>query len=393
MYFETELSSEALIAICVNLIAALFLATLYRSRIMRVTRHQRQNRPDDGQPPLAYPSISIIVYTKDNPEGLATLLPELFSQDYPAGFEVIVTTDGRSETASDIVTRLSTEHRNLRLTYVPDEAHALSRKKLALTLGIKSAHNNYVLLTTADAILPSEHWLTLIGRHFAEGKDVVIGHSRPLDTKRGGNGKPLTAFDSLYDKTTYLSSAIARRPYRGSAGNIAFRRQLFFDNNGFAESVGYHHGEDDIFVSKIATGANCVTELDPQSQIAIKCHDLKSRHHDFRQQHRFTGRYVSKRSRRFFNAGPAAAWTWAASAAYLGAVFYPNLLPVAIAIVTGTVWMAVTAVAWKSAAVALGIKIKGWTAPFLMMIHPIYNLQYRFRAKSFSDRNYTWSKP
>lgn len=392
MYFDIDLSPLILLLAGISVIATLYLATVYRARIMKVARLRKRSIPDRDERHDSMPDISIIVYTKENAGNLPTMLTGLLAQDYPAGFEIIVANDGRSETASDTVTRMSVTHRNLKLTYVPDEAHALSRKKLAITLGIKAARNDYVLLTSADTIVPSDRWLSLIGRHFANGKEVVIGHAHPVDRKNG-NGKPMTAYDILHDAVTYLSAAATGHPYRGSAVNLAFRRQLFFDNKGFAESVGYHHGEDDIFVSKIATPSNCAVELAPQAQVAIKCHDLKSRHHDYKLQHRFTGHYVSKRSRRFFSTGPIMSWLWAASAIAAGIISFPNILPATAAVVTAAGWMITIGIAWKSAATALGIKISGWITPLMMMFHPAYNLLYRLKAKSFSDRNYTWSKP
>lgn len=226
MIYEIDLSPLTVALLAVNVVAALFLCTVYRGRIRRVVNHGRSLRCPGRDEQLSYPGISVIVYDRDSTESLSRLLPDLLTQDYPADFEVIVVTDGRSEAASDMVNMFSAEYRNLRLTFVPDEAHALSRKKLAITLGMKAAKYDYVLLTDADVIVQSRGWLLSIGRHFAEGKEVVIGHAYPVD-RQGRSGVSTVAFDSLADAVTALSSAIGGRPYRGSEKNLALKRSLF----------------------------------------------------------------------------------------------------------------------------------------------------------------------
>ena len=109
---------------------------------------------------------------------LTRLLPRLLEQRYEPGFEVIVVNEGGSVATSDVVSMLASQHRNLYLTYTPDGARSLSRKKLALMLGIKAAQNRVVVHTMATATITSPLWLASIMRHFSDPSvEVVLGKS------------------------------------------------------------------------------------------------------------------------------------------------------------------------------------------------------------------------
>lgn len=375
----------------VGLIAALYLILVYRRRIVSVVRHHRQAsrlQSADGKA-FMVPAMSVIVYCKDSARALEKLLPEILNQNLDVPFEVIVATDGRSDQAEDVVKLLAAEHKNLRMTYVPDEAHALSRKKLAVTLGVKAARYDYVVLTDAHATVSSYDWLRLIGRHFAEGKEVVIGTSYPVDARKEGG---MTRFNMLADKVTYLSGAIAGNAYRGSECNLAFRRQLFFDNNGFTESVGLHHGIDDIFLSRIVRDGNYGVELSGQAQTGYTV-PARGSYRNERVRHEFTGRKLSKGSRRLMGLGSLCMWLWLAATVAAGVMLWPAVLPLCVLVAAGIVWIGVTAAAWCAAAKVLHVPVSGWMMPVYLFVRPLTTQWMRLAGHRHRSANYTWAKP
>ncbi len=371
-----------------SLFATLWLSIVYCRRISSIRRHARTASEEI---PSSLPDISIIVYSKDSSKGLAKMLPQVLAQEYAGQLEVIVTTDGRSPYAEDVVKLLSPEHRNLRMTYVPDEAHALSRRKLAMTLGMKAARFDCVLLTDANCIVSSPRWLSLMARHFANGKEVVIGACNPIGAI-DEHESASAAFNTLADSVTYLSSAVAGTPYRGNEHNLAFLRRKFFDNHGFAKSVGYHHGIDDIFISQIADKTNTSVEISPEAILDIRCQSLSTRHQIDKLQHLFTGRYVSRGSRRLFGFSSAMMWLWLGATVALGTLGRPNVLPLASSTVFGITWIVIATVRWRRAAATLGIRVNAALLPVLIFARPFSNLIYRIRARFSRSANYTWAK-
>lgn len=407
VYFDLDFLTDYLVTglLCIAALAALWIALPYCLRIASIRRfarlhnaHQAAGAAEDDSEeaavegiPAELPDLSVIVYSKDSSAGLARLLPQLLEQDYPGRFEVIVTNDGQSTHAEGVVTLLSAKYRNLRMTYVPDEAHALSRPKLAMTLGVKAARYDYVLMTNANVVAPSKSWLALMARHFAEGKEVVIGVCDPVGPE-GAPEKPMAAFNTLADTATYLVAAIAGKPYRGNAFNMAFLRRKFFDNHGFAKAVGFHHGIDDIFLSQIADGDNTAVEITPQAIAELECHDVRVHHLISKMQHLFTGKHVSRGSRRFFGFGSLMAWVWLAATVGAGVLSFPNLLPLCISVGIGIAWMIVAAVTWRRCGRALGIKAGVGFLAVRMFARPISNMIYKLRSRSSKSSNYTWAK-
>ena len=156
-------------------VCALLLAAILFFRVRNVAEYRRRadsERPD--KPDADYLPVSVIVYSQSESESLAELLPMLLKQDYPAAFEVIVVNDGESVDVRDTVSLLRASHPNLYLTFTPQGVVNLSRKKLALTLGIKAARYDVVALTTAAVEIESTQWLRRRMRPFGSDSPVAL---------------------------------------------------------------------------------------------------------------------------------------------------------------------------------------------------------------------------
>ena len=124
-----------------------------------------------------FPAVSVIVCARNEHENLHNYLPSLLSQDYP-NYEVIVMDDSSEDDTEILLERLSRQHSNLYHTFVPKGARVLSNKKLALTIGIKAAHHDYILLTDADCRPESKYWIREMMQGFAQtNTEIVLGFS------------------------------------------------------------------------------------------------------------------------------------------------------------------------------------------------------------------------
>ena len=196
MQFTFELSAPVIIMLCTAALCVAFITLYYCPRVARIGRRNRADnlrasglKVEYGEP---LPEVSVVVYAQDQAEQLSRLLPQLLEQDYPSPFEVIVVNEGQSEATEEAVAPLVCRYRNLYLTYTPDGARNLSRKKLALTLGIKAARYPVVAIVDADTSVNSARWLRIIGSHFLNPAcEVVIGGTKwdaADDDMRGHGG-------------------------------------------------------------------------------------------------------------------------------------------------------------------------------------------------------------
>ena len=296
--------------------AMAWLLTVYAGRLNLISRHraQSQTRPEDS----AYPPVSVIVHSRDNSRGLARILPQILGQEYPAAFEVIVINDGSTSDTTDVVNLLANTHKNLHITFVPDKARNLSRKKLGISLGVKAASHPYVVLTTAECTIPSATWLKAMATPFAQGFGVSLGTAHITGLKHAAD-----RFDMAQTEAIWLSAVLSEHPYRGTGYNIGYKRELFFEAKGFSKSLTMRHGDDDLFIRQIVTPDNCAVVLTGDSIVEVNYSNPSRELNEMRLRHSFTARFLPKGSSWLFGFSSLMLWLWLA-ATVTGIVFLPS---------------------------------------------------------------------
>ncbi|MDE6490447.1 MAG: glycosyltransferase, partial [Muribaculaceae bacterium] len=313
----------------------------------------------------------------------------IFAQDYPAPLEVIVVNDGKNEEVKDAVTRLQTHHRNLHITFTPMQARNLSRKKLAVTVGIKAARHDTILLTDDSCMPSSDAWLKSMCVPLADPvTEIVIGHSRHTT-----DDSPSRTFSRAADATVYLSAALRGRPYRGDGHNLAYRRDTFFRNKGFSRSLNLHDGDDDIFINEVASQRNTAVAL---STDAIISTDAGNSAKSYRQEcirRAFTARFLRKGARRFFGWSSTMMWLWVGLSAAACVISCPDMTGCAIvAAETLLLWIPI-ALTWHRTIKTLeGRTVPVISIPFRLMWRPMRNMRYRISSRRHRSDHYTWTK-
>lgn len=389
---ELELSPLLIALAAVMITSALYLLLGFRRYIYSVRRRVAA----DSLQPLpeslsSYPPLSVIVYSEDDAANLEILLPQILEQDYPAPFEVIVVNDGQVDATKDVIARLEQRYSNLYMTFTPLESRALSRKKLALTLGIKAAKYGIVVNTSSCCQVPSPLWLRSIGSRFSSSTDIVFGYAAPCSMDDTPHPRArLHAFDQVRSSIEWLSWAIAGRPYRGTCHNIAYRRELFFRNKGFSRSLDLKWGDDDVFVSEVANRDNTVTQLSQSAMLLEVQSAPASAHRVEKLRRNYTASRLRHHARLFFSTYSWAWWILFGSALGLGVFGWPSIIPAAVGVVTLlTVWTIIM-VSWKRTSIALWSRPLLFTVPWFMFIHPFHTLYYNFKGHGSRGANLTW---
>jgi glycosyltransferase involved in cell wall biosynthesis len=202
--------------------------------------------------------VSVIICAKNERDNLLEFLPNYLSQDYPI-FEIIVVNDSSVDDTDDVLRAFALQYKTLKIVNVPDTDRFYGSKKFALTLGIKAAQYDHVLLTDADCKPSSPNWIRLMSQ-YAKKKGVVLGFGA-YERKKGLLNK-LIRFETFYTALQYLSFSQAKLPYMGVGRNLGYQSELFFKNKGFAS---HHHilsGDDDLFINEIANRKNTQIVID-----------------------------------------------------------------------------------------------------------------------------------
>jgi glycosyltransferase involved in cell wall biosynthesis len=197
--------------------------------------------------------VSVIVCAHDEEENLKELIPALLSQDH-FEFEVIIVDDRSNDNTFDLLLAETSKDHRLRMVHVNrTPAHADS-KKWALTLGIRAARYEWILLTDADCRPAGNRWISTMSSSFGSGIDFVLGYS-PYTPARGLLNA-FIRFETLLTGMQFLSFAIFGLPYMGVGRNMAYRRSRFLAVKGFNAVLGVTGGDDDLLVNKHARRSN-----------------------------------------------------------------------------------------------------------------------------------------
>jgi glycosyltransferase involved in cell wall biosynthesis len=206
--------------------------------------------------------VSVIICAKNEEENLRNFLPLVLEQEYP-DFEVIVINDASVDDTTILLDNFKKKYSNLRTTFVPQDTTNISTKKLGLTLGIKAAKNELLLFTDADCRPASKEWLSKMTRNFTSKTEFVLGYGAYNEEKTGLNH--LITYDALFIALQYLGFALAHKPYMGVGRNLAYRKETFFAQKGFAATLHLRSGDDDLLVNKAGTRKNTRVEVSRES--------------------------------------------------------------------------------------------------------------------------------
>ena len=119
----------------------------------------------------------------DNAHELEENLPAFLTQTYEPGFEVIVVDESSTDNTEDVLKLFKNDYPQLYTTFLPKPDRNITRRKLALTIGVKAAKNEWVILTDIHTTPPSEEWLKEIADCIDSTTEAMIGYYRKKGTK------------------------------------------------------------------------------------------------------------------------------------------------------------------------------------------------------------------
>lgn len=222
----------------------------------RVAFYKLRKRSRNQQHP-----VSVIVCARDEDENLARHLPGLLVQEYPSTYEVIAVNDNSVDDSKYILQELKKTFKDrLHVVELTQEAKLINGKKYPLSIGIKEANHEVMLLTDADCVPSSEHWVQKMQDAYHDGVEIVLGYGGYH--KRPGLLNKLIRFETFHSAMQYLSFALAGIPYMGVGRNLSYKKGLFFRQKGFSSINHIPGGDDDLFVNKAANRKNVAVVID-----------------------------------------------------------------------------------------------------------------------------------
>ncbi|MBS1919309.1 MAG: glycosyltransferase [Bacteroidetes bacterium] len=205
--------------------------------------------------------VSVIICARDEDENLARNLPGMLVQAYPSTYEVVVVNDNSLDDSKYILQELKKTFKSLHVVELTQEAKLIAGKKYPLSVGIREAKYEVLLLSDADCVPASEHWVEKMQNAYDEQIEIVLGYG--AYHKKKGLLNKLIRFETFHTAIQYLSYALAGIPYMGVGRNLSYKKNLFLKNKGFSSINHVPSGDDDLFINKVASKKNTAVVLDP----------------------------------------------------------------------------------------------------------------------------------
>ena len=199
-------------------------------------------QPLSGNPD-SFPFLSVIVPARNEEERLLTCLKSILQQDYPGGFELILIDDHSEDNTLLLAEKLALDSPSLSIYANPGVG-----KKAALAHGVAKARGEFIFQTDADCKL-SPSWLKAMQACF-DDKTAFVSGPIALDYI-GYFFQPLQALESMGLVIFGAGFLLAGKPNMANGANMAYRKSVFEELNGFKGVDHVASGDDELLLQKI----------------------------------------------------------------------------------------------------------------------------------------------
>lgn len=121
--------------------------------------------------------ITIVIPLDREVSGFNNLISCIFNQQYAGAIHVLIANYSGEKSVEETLLRLERDFRHLKHTNIATTTHLIDREKLAVSVGVKGARTEWVMLLDADVLPPSPNWLLEMMDAREHDCNIVVGYS------------------------------------------------------------------------------------------------------------------------------------------------------------------------------------------------------------------------
>lgn len=209
-------------------------------------------------------SVTVIVLSHNEADALRRNLPAILEQDHES-YEVIVIDMASTDNTADVLAEMESRYPHLRHSFIPTSSRYISEERMAITIGVKAALYDLILLTKADCRPRTSRWIQTMTAAFKQEKQIVLGY-----TDYAGDSLYRVrrmSFFRFFQQLMYLTWAVDHKAYRGDICNMGYRKSFFMSHKGFADDFQLVEGSGDILANYHSTINNTAVVLQHEAII------------------------------------------------------------------------------------------------------------------------------
>ncbi len=216
-----------------------------------------------------WPTAAIVIAARNEEENLPDILQDLTQLDYPEQLLQIIIVDDRStDNTWQLIEHFAELYTNIHGIQIEEKSAEMTPKKYALTQGIAQTDGEIILSTDADCRIP-QGWVKSMVKTLENGVGISVGSST-IDVQKPSFLAHYQLVDFL-GLTTANAGAIGWRFFwTGTGQNLAYKRKIFNDIDGFNPVRDRISGDDIYLVQSIGKRYGCTFNIDSDSFIKTK---------------------------------------------------------------------------------------------------------------------------
>ena len=247
-------------------------------------------------------SFSIIIPARNEEINLQQYLPAILQQNYPVSlFEVIVIDDYSTDRTAEIVLEFQNEYPNIKLLRLQDLLPGIklnSYKKKAIEKAIERANGMWIVTTDADCLV-KKNWLLSFNSFITEKNPVFIAAPVSFFSRKNF----LSIFQSLdFMSLQGITAASVNQGFHSmcNGANLAYKKSMFQQVNGFAGIDNIASGDDMLLMHKIYKQDAAGVKFLLSQQVIVQTEAMKDWKSFFNQRIRWASKADSYQDKRIF---------------------------------------------------------------------------------------------
>lgn len=217
----------------------------YRSNWHTLPEYEPGNRAAAGI------TFSIIIPARNEAANIGALLESIEAQTYPRDlFEVIVVDDHSTDETATVVQTYA----GIKLIRLKED-RINSYKKKAIETGIAAAGSEWIVCTDADCLVHRE-WLQVLASFIKDRNPVFV--AAPVSFISGAAGQEAESVLYIFQALDFLTlqgitaaSVAGGKHNMCNGANLAYKREVFYEVNGFKGIDSIASGDDMLLMHKI----------------------------------------------------------------------------------------------------------------------------------------------
>ena len=199
-------------------------------------------------------TISVLIPARNEEANLSATLQAVLAQNYPSHlYEIIVIDDFSTDNTPQIIHEFSEKYNHIKplklADYIqPKTLHSF--KKKAIEIGIQHSENELIVQTDADCIMGND-WLKIIADYYEQHQPKFIAAPVVFMDEKN-TFQRFQSLDFVGMMGVNGAGIFRKFHYLCNGANLAYKREVFDEVNGFEGIDQQASGDDLMLLQKIA---------------------------------------------------------------------------------------------------------------------------------------------